>query len=98
MVEVNTETRGKPQIVVIGKRKYIGIVSKIDLNMIPIDGGYGEQGGYSIQIPLASFPRGKDIPEKGTGVSFDGIYLNIVSSATVNATVEIVAADPVVSK
>ncbi len=93
LLSVHEATRGsKPQIVLIGKKKYRGIVSAIDTQNIPDDGGWDFGGAYTVQIPLASFGR-EGIPEQNAETSFAGIHMRVYSTSTINAMVEVVIAN-----
>jgi hypothetical protein len=92
MVAVHTETRGgTPQVITIGRRRYTGIVSAIDASAVPIDGGWDFSGGFTAQIPLSQFTRG--LPGKNSVVKYGGHTLYAFSVDTINAMVEIIAAN-----
>jgi len=92
LMAVHRETRGgQPQTVTIGRTRYSGLVSEIDTDRVPVDGGWDFAGGFTIQIPLSQFRRG--LPGKNAVVKYDGNELRIFSTSTINAMVEIVAAN-----
>lgn len=91
MISAHEETRGKPQFVIIGKKKYRGIVSAIQVDNIPIDGGWDFGGAFTIQIPLDQFRDG--VPSKNTMVKYESNEMRIYSTNEVNAMVEILIAN-----
>lgn len=93
LLEVHQEARGgEAQIVTIGKTRYRGIVSEIDPDRVPVDGGWDFSGGFTVQIPLAQFKRG--LPGKNSVIRYGGHELRIFSDPSIiNAMVEIIAAN-----